>query len=234
VFDVKPFRLFTGHQTPPKMLPAAVRDEIGPLPDGKKNWYYKDVPAHARDEMWGYFERTLAPLRDAGKLGAVVFQMPPWFMPGDESKQHLIECADRLDGYRIAVEFRNKYWLNDRGARRTLAFLREHGLALVVVDEPQGFASSVPQVWEVTDPELAIVRLHGRNTETWEKKGLKAASDRFNYLYSGDELRGLAARVEEMAGRAAETHVTFNNNYEDQAQVNARQFAEMLEGAHAR
>ena len=70
----------------------------------------------------------------------------------------------------MAVEFRNKSWWTDYNRASTLAFERDARLVNVVVDGPQGFGSSVPAVWEVTSPELAIVRMHGRNTETWEKK----------------------------------------------------------------
>jgi uncharacterized protein YecE (DUF72 family) len=176
VFDVKAFRLFTLHQTPHGMLPPEARDAIGEPPPGKRNWYYHDIPPRVRDDLWASFRGALTPLKESSKLGAIVFQLPPWAMPGPESTRHLQECADRLDEFKLAVEFRNKYWLSDKNRRRTLAFLRENGLAHVIVDEPQGFRSSVPPIWEVTDPALAVVRLHGRNAETWEKKGLPSAS----------------------------------------------------------
>lgn len=67
----------------------------------------------------------------------------------------------------MAVEFRNASCWTDRNSDSTLAFERERGLVNVVVDGPQGFGTSVPAVWEVTSPELAIVRLHGRNAEPW-------------------------------------------------------------------
>jgi len=231
LFDVKAFRTLTLHQTPHKMLPAPIRDAIGPPPEGKPNWYYRDLPASARNDLWSTFESSLRPLADAGKLGAIVMQFPPWALPSPETKRHIEECADRLAGYKVAVEFRNKYWLNDRGRRRTMSFLRELGLAYVIVDEPQGFTSSVPLLWEVTDPDLAVVRLHGRNADMWEKKGLKRASDRFNYLYSEHELREFIDPLLAVAEEARETHVTFNNNYEDYPQVNAQQFVELLAAA---
>jgi uncharacterized protein YecE (DUF72 family) len=231
LFDVKAFRLLTLHQTPHKMLPASIRDAVGDPPEGKRNWYYKDFDESARDEAWSTFEGSLEPLRHAGKLGAVIFQLPPWAMPSPETQQHLQECADRLDGYRIAVEFRNQYWLSDRNKRRTLAFLRENGMAYVIVDEPQGFRSSVPLAWEVTDPALAVVRLHGRNAETWEKKGLRSAAERFNYLYDEPELREFADPIRELRERSEEVHATFNNNYEDYPQRNAAEFARLLTAA---
>ena len=231
VFDVKAFRAFTLHQTPHKMLPRAVRDDLGEPPDDKRNWYYRDLPEGVRDELWATFERSLQPLADAKKLGAVVLQFPVWAVPSPETKRHIQECADRLDTYRVAIEFRNKAWFNERGSRRTLSFLRENGLAYVIVDEPQGFPSSVPPVWEVTDPRLSVVRLHGRNAETWEKKGLKSASERFNYKYDRKELRSFVDPVLEVAKQARDVHVTFNNNYEDYPQVNASEFAQSLEKA---
>ena len=87
---------------------------------------------------------------------------------------------------------------------------------------PQGFANSVPAVWEATNPKLAIFRLHGRNTATWDVKGLTAASDRFNYEYSDAELQGFVAPIQQLAEQVENLHVVFNNNFEDQGQHNAR------------
>ena len=115
-----------------------------------------------------------------------------------------------LAGLPLAVEFRNKSWFGDKTRPGTLAFEREHRLAHVVVDEPQGFPSSVPQVWEVTSPELALVRLHGRNAETWAKKGLASAAERFDYLYTPRELEALAPPVTKLATGARRVHRTYS------------------------
>lgn len=96
------------------------------------------------------------------------------------------------------------------------------------MDEPQGFSSSIPSIWAATTSQLAIARFHGRNRETWEKKGLKSAAERFNYLYSEAELRELAIRLEELAENAEETHALFNNCYRDHAQRNAGDFRRVL------
>ena len=103
----------------------------------------------------------------------------------------------------------------------TLAFEREHGLVNVVVDGPQ-VGNSVPAVWEVTSPRLAIVRMHGRNHETWNRKGLKAASDRFNYDYSVKELGEIATQVAELSKAVPVVHAVMNNNYEDQGSETPR------------
>ena len=218
VFDIKAFRLFTGHQTSPAALPADIRKALGTIDN--KNIYYRDVPEDAREELWRRFRLSLDPLQRPGKLGVVVFQFPPWFVFGRTNLAHILECAEKLPGSPIAVEFRNKTWLEHRHRAEVLAFERENSLAHVVVDEPQGFASSIPAVWEVTSPEVAVVRLHGRNRETWAKKGLTAA-ERFNYFYGEPELREFVTPIEALAGRAAHVHVLFNNCYRDYAQRNA-------------
>jgi uncharacterized protein YecE (DUF72 family) len=112
----------------------------------------------------------------------------------------------------------------------TLAQLEELGFAYVVVDEPQGFKSSVPPVVASTSRELAVIRFHGRNAETWEKPGLSAA-ERFRYLYSEDELRDWVKPARELAGQAKQVQILMNNCYEDYGVVNAAQFAGLLEKA---
>jgi uncharacterized protein YecE (DUF72 family) len=218
VFDVKAFRIFTQHQTPPDALPKEIRDTLAPA--AKKNLYYKDMPPEVRDELWERFRSALDPLRNAGKLGVVLFQFAPWFVFRPTSLDLIAACAERLPGDRIAVELRNQSWFAQQHLAETIAFEREFGLVHVVVDEPQGFASSVPAVWEATSPALAIVRLHGRNRATWTKKGISAA-ERFNYLYSDEELQDISGHVNALGEQASELHVLFNNCYRDNAQRNA-------------
>jgi uncharacterized protein YecE (DUF72 family) len=88
----------------------------------------------------------------------------------------------------------------------------------------------VPLIWDATHPDLAIVRLHGRNRETWNQKGLAAASDRFNYDYPEQELAALAGDIRRLANQVKITQVVFNNNYEDQGQRNARTLMGLLKG----
>ena len=100
----------------------------------------------------------------------------------------------------------------------------------MVVDGPQ-VGNSVPAVWEVTSPKLAIVRMHGRNHGTWNKKGLKAASDRFNYDYTDKELGEIATHVAELSRAVPVVHAVMNNNYEDQGQRNAKTLTKLLKAA---
>jgi uncharacterized protein YecE (DUF72 family) len=222
VFNVKAFRLFTGHAAQRSALPADLRGAA------KERVYYRDLSDEVRRELWHRFRAGLEPLARSGKLGAVLLQFAPWFVFGRERLAHIDHCAEMLQGLPLAVEFRNKSWFGDKTRERTLAFERSRGLAHVVVDEPQGFPSSVPQVWEATSPELALVRLHGRNRATWAKKGLASAAERFDYLYSVAELAELADPVKALSARARRLHVLFNNCHGDKAQRNAAQFRDLL------
>lgn len=217
-FNMKAFRLFTGHQTPPQALPKDVAAALAVHFADKRTLYYKDTPAEIRDKLWKRFEAGIRPLRDAGKLVAVYFQFPPWVTPAPKSHQHIIECAERLDGYQLATEFRHASWFDAEHHDATLEFERQHGFAHVVLDMPQGFSNSLPQIWEVTTSSLAIVRLHGRNVDTWNVKGQTAASDRFNYDYPDADLLDIAGNVKRLANGADMVQVVFNNNYEDQGQ----------------
>lgn len=228
VFNVKAFRLLTGHQTPANALPGDVAQALASHFAERRNVYYKDVPDEIRDEIWRRFEAGVRPLHEAGRLAALHFQFPKWVTPAPDWQRHLEECVGRLPGYRLAFEFRNRTWFDGRHDERTLAMERDLGVAHVVVDEPQGFASSVPQVWAATSPDLAIVRMHGRNHETWEKKGLAASSERFDYDYSDDELREMVSPIKRLASEVGELHVVFNNNRDDQGQRNGRSLMRIL------
>ena len=228
VFNVKAFRLFTGHQTSPAVLHTDLQQALGTA--APRVLYYQDTPAEIRDELWRRFSEALEPLRQANKLGAVHFQFAPWITSGGEPRRLVEHCARVMGDVLMAVEFRNASWWNERNRDSTLAFEREHGLVNVVVDGPQ-VGNSVPAVWEVTSPKLAIVRMHGRNHETWNRKGLKAASDRFNYDYSEEELAAIAPKVAELSKAVPVVHAVMNNNYEDQGQRNAKTLTKLLKVA---
>jgi uncharacterized protein YecE (DUF72 family) len=227
-FNVKAFRLLTGHQTPPDAFPPDMKPWLPPLAPGKKNHYHADVPGELRDELWRRFAAALAPLKEAGKLRAVHFQLAPWATATAQWEAHVEDSVARLAGHRLALEFRNQTWFGGARAERTLAWERELGVVHVVADEPQGVGNHVPSVWAVTHPALATVRLHGRNAETWNAKGLAASSDRFNYEYTDEELQGLAGRIESLAEEAFEVQVLVNVNFEDQGIRAAQKLAALM------
>ncbi len=225
-FDVKAFRLTTQHPTPPSALPKDLREAL-PVPLlTKPNLYPRDLPREVVDQVWQRFASALLPLDSAGKLGVIVFQFPPWFLPGPESRDYLVEAQERLPQYRIAIEFRNGRWFSERNAQRTVGFLRERGLPLVCVDEPQGFTNSVPPLAEAT-ADIALVRFHGRNNATWAKRGISPA-ERFDWLYAEEELREWVPRVEHLARESREVHLLMNNCRDDKAVVGARQLQLLL------
>ncbi|MFO8010649.1 MAG: DUF72 domain-containing protein [Dehalococcoidia bacterium] len=226
-FNVKSFRLFTRHQTPPASLPADIRQQLPASLKEKDNLYENNMPAEFLDEIWKRFESALLPLDSAGKLGVVLFQFPPWFNAGEKGMDYILSCKERLSQYRLAVEFRNNTWLSEQNREQTLGFLRENDLPYVCVDEPQGFKSSMPPVAEATS-DTAIIRFHGRNTENWEKKGIKA-SDRFNWYYNEDELKEWVPRIDALSPKVKWFHLLFNTHYDDQAIVNARKLSSLLD-----
>ena len=184
-------------------------------------------PRELVSELWSRFERALLPLDSAGKLGIVLFQFPPWFYPGSQQYEYILSCHQRLPQYRIAIEFRYSAWVNEKNRAQTMRFLRNNNLPFVCVDEPQGFKSSVPPIVESTSG-IGLVRFHGRNREMWERKGI-GVTERFNYLYSEDELREWVPRIKELAHQTRQLHVLFNNCYQDKAVVNACQVSLMLD-----
>jgi len=231
-FNIKAFRLFTGHQTPPAAFPADLQPLLPALKGRSRNHYDADLPAELRDEMWRRYLEAIVPLKDSKKLIAVHFQFAPWVSATPEWTAHVEDCVQRMRGHLVAVEFRNRSWLADEArTARTLAWLRELGVVHTVVDEPQGVGNHIPSVWEVADPRLAIVRLHGRNAETWDAKGLASSAERFNYEYGDGELDELAGHTLNLAEQAFTVALLVNVNYGDQGIRAARRLLAKLGGA---
>jgi uncharacterized protein YecE (DUF72 family) len=232
VFNVKAFRLFTGHSAQPMVLHKDIQLALGPK--APRSIYLAKLPHEIQDELWRRFIEALAPLRAAGKLGAVHFQFSPGILRDREGIAFVEHCVQKMPGHLLSCEFRNRTWFEGSHAERTLAMQTQLGLVHTVVDSPQGFANCVPCVWAVTNPKLALVRLHGRNAQTWNLTNAPSSSARFNYWYSRDELAAMVPEVEHLATLAQSVHVVFNTNYEDQGQVNARLMRELLARAKSR
>jgi len=219
-FNIKAFSLLTQHPTRPASLYADLRAR---LPSDRKNLYARDLAADLVDEVWDRFLTTVAPLADAGKLGAILFQFPQWFPIGAANKKYILECQHRCAPLPICVEFRNRTWMADRNQSETLDFLASYAVPYVCVDMPQGYPTSIPPVVAAT-AKLAVVRFHG-HSDKWTSKDVH---DRFGYHYSDRELREWAPRLRQLAEQADTTHVLMNNCYTDYAQTNARQLIDLL------
>jgi uncharacterized protein YecE (DUF72 family) len=226
VFNIKAFRLFTGHQTPLAALPRDIQRELDDWPE--PIIYHGQMPEDVRDELWRRYQLALEPLRMPGKLGAVHFQFPPWVRRDARGRAHVADCARRMQEHLISVEFRHRSWFDSADAiADTLAFERDLGVVHTVVDAPQGFENTVPAIWECTHPDLTLLRLHGRNTDAWNVSGT-ASSGRFQYEYTEQELAELAERFSRLATQSTQAHAVFNTNFEDQGMRNAAAFASAL------
>lgn len=173
------------------------------------------------------FDAALEPLRAAGKLRAVHFQFPPWFVASDANRAWVEHCREWFHRDLVAVEFRHRSWFAGGEAGRTLAWLKRLGAVHVICDEPQVGSGCVPLVEAVTCPRLAIVRFHGRNAATWYKKG-ETSAERFDYLYSREELAAFVPLVQRLAAAAEEVHLLLNNNRANYAVRNSLDLMELL------
>jgi uncharacterized protein YecE (DUF72 family) len=226
-FNVKAYSLLTNHPTKRDSLYAEVKDALPDDVSEKARVYRENLPSELVDQVWQRFHDALMPLHSAGKLGAILFQFPEWFVIGRKNKDYIVEAARRLEDFRIAIEFRNESWLNDRNREETLGFLERHDLPLVCVDMPQGFRSSIPRFAAATAEDLSMVRFHGRDPEVWAKKNVPT-SERFRYHYSKEELQEWVQPIGDLSEQTRETHVLMNNCYRDYAVNNARDLGGLL------
>jgi uncharacterized protein YecE (DUF72 family) len=224
--NVKAYSLLTGHPTRPASLWPDLRDAITPDFAGKRNVYASHLDPEAVSEAWRRFEHALRPLREAGKLGAVLLQYPEWFTAKSANRTELGAIRQRWPELPVCVEFRSPTWLaTPEDRQRTTDTLRDLDLAMVVVDAPA--VSKLVTVVEATTADLAVVRFHGRNDDTWKKPGTTAA-ERFDYLYSKRQLKTWVPKIEALAEQATTVHALMNNCYQDYGVRNAADLASLL------
>lgn len=168
------------------------------------------------------FRAGIAPVADAGRLGALMMQFPPSFHESDDARAYLDWLLEAFAAYPTAVELRHRSW-SDRAADLT-ALLDAHGAAWVLIDEPK-FASSIvqpvtsPPARPGTRPPLTYLRLHGRNAAQWWEHD--AAEDRYDYLYSPAELEPFAERAKADAAAGRKVYLYLNNHFSAKAVANA-------------
>jgi uncharacterized protein YecE (DUF72 family) len=222
VFHIKAFGWLTQHSADAARLPKAIK-EILPAPLMKAR-LIKDPPAEALDLAFQMFWSAISPLHDAGKLGKLLFQFPPYFTCRRANLDYIAKLSERMPAAPIAVEFRHASWYaDDTRVAETMKFLRDHNLTYVSVDAPEGVG--VPPILEATGPD-AYVRLHGRNRENWFKRDIEVA-ERYKYLYSERELDGWATRLKQLSG-IRRAFVVFNNCYSNFGIMNATTMSQML------
>lgn len=222
--NVKAYSLMTGHPTRPDSLWPDIAEELPAEAAEKRNVYPHHLPADAVEEVWRRFVEAVGPLWEAGKLGAVLLQYPPWFTPKRANRDELALARERLGDVPACVELRSPRWFAADDLDRTLRWLSDHDLALVSVDAPG--VSELPRLAAATT-DLAVVRFHGRSDETWHGRSGSAA-ERFRYLYDKRELRPWVDKVRELAAETREVHVLMNNCYQDYGVRNAADMTELL------
>jgi uncharacterized protein YecE (DUF72 family) len=208
VMHVKAFGVMTRHPVKLDQLPPELRDGM-PVDDRGR----VDRPSReARGRVFDAFLEALEPLRAAGKLGGILFQLPSYVVVKERSLDYLRWARERLGEDEMLVEFRHASWFDEEQQAETLAFLESLPAAHVVTDSPriERGRNLVPTVLALTS-DTAYVRFHGRNASTWNKRGGSAA-ERFDYLYDEDELREWVQPLAELAEKAKEAYVFFNNN----------------------
>ncbi len=223
-FDYKLHRLLSRHAAPLDSLPKGLRERAR---TGNRGRILLDEAIE--EAVIDATLEVIAPLERAGKLGSLLLQLSPSFAPREHDLEELRPLTERLAPRRVAVELRHRGWVREERLEATLGTLEDLGAAFVCVDAPPGdHVPIMPSSLDaVTRTDLAYLRMHGRDTEGYLSG--RSVAERFGWRYTDEQLREIGARARGMAEEAAEVHVMFNNNRDDDAPTAARRLRE-LEG----
>ncbi|MBV8598896.1 MAG: DUF72 domain-containing protein [Actinobacteria bacterium] len=219
VMHLKAFGLMTRHPVPIERVPPDLREGLPVDERGRVD----RPPREARAAVFREFLAALEPLRAAGKLGGILFQLPPYVTWKPSSLDYLEWAHEQLGGDRMLAEFRHRSWFQEE----TLRWLDERGIAYVTVDAPKTDAANVPPTLVAATSPLAYVRFHGRNAGTWNRRG-GGAAERFDHLYAEDELREWVEPLRTLASESEEAYAFFNNNNQTNGVAQAPAGAELL------
>lgn len=176
----------------------------------------------ATEEDEKAFREGIDPLAEAGKLGALLLQFPWSFKNRDEERAYLTKLINRFKDYRLIVEVRHASW----NVPAIYEELESREVGICNIDQPVFSKSIKPSA--LTTSQLGYVRLHGRNYQNWFRDEA-VRDERYNYLYSADELEPWIARIKEVAKQTKETYVITNNHFLGKAVVNALEIKSTLE-----
>lgn len=221
-FDYKLHRLLSRHSAPLESLPPGLRERARTTSRGRVVLRPEIEQAMAAETL-----ASIAPLEEAGKLGALLLQLTPAFSPKDHRLEEIAGLLEALAPRTVAVELRHRAWVEGERAQDTFDFLAEHGAAYVGVDAPSGDHMTImPPVDAVTNSKLSYMRAHGRNTDGYLTG--RSVAERFGWEYSAAELEEIAGRARTLAERADVVHVMFNNNRSANAPTSASEFRQRL------
>jgi uncharacterized protein YecE (DUF72 family) len=204
---VKAFGLMTRHPVKAEALPEDLREAMPVDERGRVDRPPRDL----RAEVFRRFASALEPLRATGKLGGILLQFPSYVVKKPISFEYIEWAQEQLPGDELLLEFRHRSWLDEENRAETLAFLADRGLTYVIVDAPKTEAKNLVQTVVAATSATAYVRFHGRNAATWNKR-TGSAAERFDHLYSADELREWVEPLRELAAESESVYAMFNNN----------------------
>jgi uncharacterized protein YecE (DUF72 family) len=223
VMHVKAFGLMTRHPVKLEQVPPELREGLPVDHRGRVDRPRRE----ARAAVFRAFLEALEPLRAAGKLGGILFQMPPYVVWKPASLDYLDWARDQVGGDGFLFEPRHRSWFGEDVRAELLRFLEERRMTWVVVDAPRMGGANVPETLVAVTTPTAYVRYHGRNASTWNVRGGSAAQ-RFDYLYGEEELREWVPRLRELSEHAEEAYAFFNTNNQVANQAQAPLNAALL------
>lgn len=218
-FSVKLFQKFTH----PKMYAERLRRHVPDPADAGLEHALITALGHPAPADLDAFKRGIDPLASSGKLGALLAQFPPSFKNTEEERGYLSWLLDVFREFPVAVELRHKSWSDAIG--ETLALLNAFGAAWVQIDEPK-FRFSIRQNYLPNITGFYYMRLHGRNTAGWWRHG--AAEDRYNYLYSANELNEFTETAKATRQIVKKTYLYTNNHFSAKSVANATMIKQQL------
>jgi uncharacterized protein YecE (DUF72 family) len=221
VFDVKLPKVLSRHAMEAKFLPPDLRSKVGVTNSKIK------LTRKSEELIVHRFLREIAPLKQAGKLGAFLLQLSPAFRPKTDQLNELDSLWQQLGDCSIAVELRNRDWVTGDQLGGTTNYFAERKITLVLVDAPESQHFTIMPSFDcVTNSSLGYLRLHGRNEQGYIRG--RSVAERFDYDYSETEVKEIAARVRKLEKEVAALHVVANNNRSNYAPKLAKRLRELF------
>ena len=157
---------------------------------------------------------ALAPIQEAGRLGALLLQFPYAFHNSPANRAYLHQLVERFRDYPLVFEVRHRSW----DVPSVYEFLSERGVGFCNIDQPQ-VSYSLGLTQHVTS-DIGYLRLHGRNVATWFQDEANRDA-RYDYLYSAPELEEITEALVRIAAQAYDVYLIANNHFRGQAALNA-------------
>jgi len=221
-FDVKLPKALSRHAMAAKFLPPDLRARISVNASGSVQ-----LTRESEELIVKRFLREIAPLIQSRKLGAFLLQLSPAFRPKTNQLTELDSLWPWFGQHLMAVELRNRDWVESPQLEDTLAYFQERGVALVLVHAPVGEHFTIMPSFDcASSTRLGYLRLHGRNAKGYVTG--RTVAERFDYDYSDQELKEIAQRARRLEKEVERLHILANNNCSDYAPKAAAKLQKLL------